>query len=119
MEDELKKKMEECQNQMKEMNESVEKQKIEQERLEEEHRKYCQTRESGGMESFGLPHYLDFQEQMSNDFSRQEARETDYALENAHFMKERNFDMIDIGTAFYVGFDSVYIFGAFLFFAFD
>ena len=78
--------------------------KRELERLEEEHRKYCQTRESGGMESFGLPHYLDFQEQMSNDFSRQEARETDYALENAHFMKERNFDMIDIGTAFYVDF---------------
>ena len=36
MEDELKRKMEECQTKMKEMNENVEKQKIEQERLEEE-----------------------------------------------------------------------------------
>ena len=38
MEDELKKKMEECQTQLKEMNENVEKQKIEQERLEQEER---------------------------------------------------------------------------------
>lgn len=70
----------------------------------EEYRKYCQTRESGGLDGFGAPHFLDYQEQLSNSRDNKELRDIEYALGHADYVMNRNFEMIDIGTGFTVNF---------------
>ena len=70
----------------------------------EEYRRYCQTRESAGLDGFGGPHFLDYQEQMERSYSSHELRDVDRQLANGEFVTERNFDFIDIGTGFYATF---------------
>ena len=73
------------------------------ERLEE-YQKYCSTRESGGMEGIGAPHFLDFQEQSNIANTRKEKEKVERMLQNGEYQSKRNFEMIDIGTGFYVDF---------------
>lgn len=66
---------------------------------------YCQSRDSIGFDKIGLPHYSDYQAEMENSQKRKEIEEIDSLLSNAEFVRERNFDCIDVGTGFYVRFD--------------
>ena len=78
--------------------------KAELEERKAKYAEYCETRESGGMEGIGSPHFLDFQSEMENSNTRREIAEIENMLQNGKFSTERNFDVIDIGTAFYTDF---------------
>ncbi len=69
-----------------------------------EYEKYFTTRESAGMEGIGAPHFIDYQEETSIMNSRRETAEVANLLKYGEFQTERNFDIIDIGTGFYVDF---------------
>ena len=66
---------------------------------------YCRTRESAGVEGIGAPHYIDYQEEMGHDHARRELAQIERALSKGEFVTDRNFDVIDIGTAFYMEFE--------------
>ena len=80
------------------------KRKQELENKMEEYRKYCQNRESAGFDSFGGPHFVDYQEQLSMSHTGRELNEITKALSTAEFITDRSFEMIDIGTGFMVKF---------------
>lgn len=70
----------------------------------EEYLRYCQSRETTGLENIGLPHFSDYQEELDNSNKRRELQEIESLLSKSEFVTERNFDVIDVGTAFYVRF---------------
>ncbi|MBR3210649.1 MAG: GreA/GreB family elongation factor [Bacilli bacterium] len=65
---------------------------------------YCSTRESAGVEKIGWAHYPDNQYDIRNSNHKTELDTIERTLHDSDFQTERNFEMIDIGTAFYVDF---------------
>lgn len=72
-----------------------------------EYQKYCQNREQGGFDTIGTPHFMDIQEEMSNSNNRRELLEIEDMLHKSEFLVDRNYDLIDVGTIFYVQFDGI------------
>lgn len=83
------------------------KRKKELESRKEAYQRYCKGRESCCIDELGNPRGVDFQEEMSNNKNRKELQEIEHALRHSEFVVERNFECIDIGTAFYVSFEGV------------
>lgn len=69
-----------------------------------EYIQFCQTRENGGVDGFGAPHFLDYQEDYSMNSAQQELREIDHLLEEGEFLFERPLQEIGIGTKFMLDF---------------
>lgn len=78
--------------------------KQELENKKREYLEYCENRETGGLDTIGAPHYLDFQEEANMNNARTELKEIEEYLATAEFVSDRNTDQIDIGTLFYVDF---------------
>ena len=75
--------------------------------LEESIRHYregAQEREKTSIDGVGLPFLGDFQEDMAYANTRREFHEIEKQLGQAEFVTERNYNAVDIGTAFYVNF---------------
>lgn len=70
----------------------------------EEYQKHCQTRESVGLDGIGAPHFQDLEMDLANHSERSELNQIDELLKTSEFLVDRNFEVIDIGTAFYIDF---------------
>ena len=63
------------------------------------------SREKESMEGFGTPVYTDYAEHDEYGRYLQEIKQIDETLRNAEIVVDRNFDQIDVGTAFYAQFE--------------
>ena len=69
-----------------------------------EYIRFCQNRETAGVDGIGAPHYLDYQEDYDMNSAQQELREIDHLLEQGEFLFDRPLQEIGIGTKFMLDF---------------
>lgn len=69
---------------------------------QEEYKAYVASREKTNIDDIGCPMVGDFNDDMIAAHSLADANRSENILRNSDFVLQRNFDMIDIGTGFYV-----------------
>lgn len=70
-----------------------------------DYKEYLQTRDRTGYDNIGLPQFGNFASDMEYRAYFEELKEIDRTLETSEFIRERNYEFIDIGTLFTVRFD--------------
>ena len=71
----------------------------------DEYAEYVRSREKTSIDGVGMPLYGDYQDEVSFHNSFSELDKIDETLKTSEFVTDRNFEVIDIGTAFSVRFD--------------
>lgn len=87
--------------------EYLRKRKKELEGRKEAYQRYCQSREKSDFDAIETSPLVDFQEEMANSNNREELHEIEDMLGKSEFVIDRNYDVIDIGTAFYATFEGM------------